>query len=249
MKLIVAGATGFVGSEVIRLSLERPDITSVIALSRTPISLLQLSKDGADVSKLENVIVKDYRDYPDSVRKAFAGANACIWTIAVTPARTGGVSFEEIKQVCQDYPLIGLRTMRDSGVNRPFRFIYLSGSAAPRDSTKPPPFLSEYLVMRGETENRLLAIASESKGALEVCAAKPGWITDTTFTRRSIMAFVMRLAVSMPSVSVAECSAAMLDQIVHGFDTEPLLNEAMVTIGRRVLSASTRTRTVDLTKD
>ena len=79
MKLIVAGATGFVGSEVIRLSLKRPDITTVIALSRTPISLPLQPEDGADVSKLRNIIVKDYGDYPESVKKEFAGADACIW--------------------------------------------------------------------------------------------------------------------------------------------------------------------------
>jgi nucleoside-diphosphate-sugar epimerase len=75
MNLIVAGATGFVGSEVIRLSLKRPDITTVIALSRTPIPLPQQPEGGADVSKLRNVIIKDYGDYPDSVKKEFAGAD------------------------------------------------------------------------------------------------------------------------------------------------------------------------------
>ncbi len=79
MKLIVAGATGFVGREVIRQSLKRPDITAVIALSRTPISPPQQPEDGADISKLRNIILKDYGEYPESVRKDFAGADACIW--------------------------------------------------------------------------------------------------------------------------------------------------------------------------
>ena len=77
MKLIVAGATGFVGKEVIRLSLKRPDITTVIALSRTPV--LPAPEDGTDVSKLRNVIIKDYGGYPDSVKNDLAGADACIW--------------------------------------------------------------------------------------------------------------------------------------------------------------------------
>lgn len=75
-----------------------------------------------------------------------------------------------------------------------------------------------YLLMgieksQGEAENRLLAIAAENKSNLEVCVAKPGWITAATFSRRSIMAFVMRLAVSMPSVTVTvtEISATMMD--------------------------------------
>jgi uncharacterized protein YbjT (DUF2867 family) len=78
MKLIVAGATGFVGREIIRLSLKRPDITEVIALSRTSMSQ-PYPEDGADVSKLRNVIVKDYGDYPDRIKNEFARADACIW--------------------------------------------------------------------------------------------------------------------------------------------------------------------------
>lgn len=44
MKLIVTGATGFVGKEVVRLSLKQPDITAVVALSRTPLSMPQIQK-------------------------------------------------------------------------------------------------------------------------------------------------------------------------------------------------------------
>ena len=75
MKLIVAGATGFVGSEVIRQSLRSREITSIVALSRKPINV----DLGTESAKLKNVVVKDYTSYPDEVKKEFAGANACIW--------------------------------------------------------------------------------------------------------------------------------------------------------------------------
>jgi hypothetical protein len=42
-------------------------------------SLPQQPEDGADISKLRNVIIKDYGEYPESVKKEFAGADACIW--------------------------------------------------------------------------------------------------------------------------------------------------------------------------
>ena len=48
----------------------------------------------------------------------------------------------------------------------------------------------------------------------------------------------MRLAISMPSVTVTECSAAMLDQVANGFEKEPLVNKDLIRIGRRVLKAS-----------
>jgi len=55
---------------------------------------------------------------------------------------------------------------------------------------------------------------------------------------RSIVAFAVRLVISMSTVSVTECSAAMLDQAVNGFEKEPLVNEDLVRIGRRVLNDS-----------
>ena len=79
MKLIVTGATGFVGSEIIRQSLKNPKITSVIAVARRPVPTPpNLDKD-ADPSKLHSLTIKDYDTYPDEVKRQFAGADACIW--------------------------------------------------------------------------------------------------------------------------------------------------------------------------
>ena len=75
MKLIIAGATGLVATEIIKQSLQIHEITSVIALSRRPIHV----DDGIDSSKVKNVIVSDYGEYPDDVKAEFQGANACIW--------------------------------------------------------------------------------------------------------------------------------------------------------------------------
>ena len=69
-----------------------------------------------------------------------------------------------------------------------------------------------------------------------MCVTKSGWISSSTFSTRSIMAFVLKWTVSVPSVTVNECSAAMLDQVVNGFEKEPLMNEDLIRIGRRVLS-------------
>ncbi len=79
MKLIIAGATGFVASELLRQSLCWPEITSVVAVARKEVSVPDQLGPGADASKLKSVVVRDYDDYPDEVRKEFAGADACIW--------------------------------------------------------------------------------------------------------------------------------------------------------------------------
>lgn len=79
MKLIVAGASGFVAGEIIRQSLSNPRITSVVALARQPVSAPSDLDRKADVSKLDSVILEDYERYPEDVMKQLAGADACIW--------------------------------------------------------------------------------------------------------------------------------------------------------------------------
>ena len=75
MKLIIAGATGFVAKEIIRQCLSRPDITSVVALARKPVT----APEGVDSSKLKSVVVENYGEYSDEVKKELSGANGCIW--------------------------------------------------------------------------------------------------------------------------------------------------------------------------
>jgi hypothetical protein len=81
MKLIIAGATGFVAREVIRQSLSRPEITSVVALARSSVAVPEKLPAGADASKLKSVVIQDYEVYSDDIKKEFSGAGACIWYV------------------------------------------------------------------------------------------------------------------------------------------------------------------------
>lgn len=81
MKLIVAGATGLVATEVINQCLQMPEITSIIALSRKPLEIKHINS-----SKLKTVIIKDYGIYPDEVTAQLASADACIWYAPPCPS-------------------------------------------------------------------------------------------------------------------------------------------------------------------
>lgn len=79
MKLIIAGSTGLVGTELVRQALSNPAIATVLALARRETPIPSKLNPGADASKLKSVICDDFENYSDSVKKELSGADACIW--------------------------------------------------------------------------------------------------------------------------------------------------------------------------
>ncbi|KAI1473805.1 NAD(P)-binding protein [Daldinia eschscholtzii] len=231
MKLIISGATGFVAREVIRQSLSRNEITSVVALARKPVSIPEKLPPDANPSKLKSVVIEDYENYPEEVKNEFAGAAACIWTVAITPTKSKTYDFEEVKRVCQTSTIAGLRAMHESGVSKPFRFLYMSGAAAERDRGKPVRYQPEYSYMRGETENKVLQLAAELDG-VEASVVKPGFITAPGEIMKSIAGTMIQYTIGIASISVVDLATAMLDQVANGFEKDPLMSEDLIRIAK-----------------
>ena len=72
----------------------------------------------------------------------------------------------------------------------------------------------------------------------QACAAKPGIITKPGDFFGSAFATVMKFAGIVPNLPVAEVAAAMLDQVINGFEKEPLQHDDLARIGKRVLSTA-----------
>ncbi|OBT81215.1 hypothetical protein VE02_10031 [Pseudogymnoascus sp. 03VT05] len=183
MKLVVAGSTGFVGTEIVRQALSHPGITSVVGLARRPTLMPHDEGHGIDIRKLKSVVCEDFNNYTDNVKQELAEADACIWLISVTITRAKSVSQENAREICLEYTMTGLDTISQlsrGSPSKPFRFIYTSGAKSERDPSKSPWFMSDYLFLRGEVETRVLNYAKESGGAVEACVAKPGLVDGET---------------------------------------------------------------------
>jgi len=74
MKYILAGTSGFIGSEILAHCLSNPLITSLLILSRRPLPDIK-SRD----PRINVVVLDDFLTYPESVKSEFSGVKAVLW--------------------------------------------------------------------------------------------------------------------------------------------------------------------------
>ncbi|KAG9254033.1 putative nucleoside-diphosphate-sugar epimerase [Emericellopsis atlantica] len=232
MKVIISGATGLVATAVVQQSLAHPKISKVIALSRRAVEL----PDNVNSSKLKQVLIKDYNEYPEDILEELRGAHACIWTVAITPSKSMTYPWEDVVKICQTSTTTALHAMIGAGMAEPFRFLYVSGDRVDPDSPPKPGPMGRYIQLRGETENMVRQIAEQYHGKVQVCIARPGIVTsDATYTR-AFWGSAVRTLNPVANVSRDELAAAMVDQVVNGFDKKVLANADLKTRGREVLT-------------
>ena len=76
MKVILTGATGFIGGEVLHQALAAPSITSLICLTRRPLPAAAVSNP-----KLQTIQLTDFTSYPPELLSQLEGAECCIWCV------------------------------------------------------------------------------------------------------------------------------------------------------------------------
>ena len=77
-----------------------------------------------------------------------------------------------------------------------------------------------------------MAFAEEHKGEVEASVAKPGMITSPDKPLTSILVSAANLIREMPSIKRTEIATAMLEQVIHGFESDTLSNDDLIRLGK-----------------
>jgi nucleoside-diphosphate-sugar epimerase len=162
MRILLTGATGFVGSEVLNQLLHSSAVSQVTCLTRRPLTVAS--------SKLDEILRSDFSRYDDSLARRLAQHSGCIWAL-------GGKASDipaEYARVTHTFTVACARAIA-SCANVNFSFCYLSGMGAdPTESTRVPwEKLTRHL--KGRTE-RDLAEITQANPQFAVRSFRPGGI-------------------------------------------------------------------------
>ncbi|GIJ90179.1 hypothetical protein Asppvi_009131 [Aspergillus pseudoviridinutans] len=222
MKVIIAGATGFVGQEILSQCLAHPSITSIVALCRRELPITD--------PKLHVHLMKDqdFLSYSDpQLSASLRGADACIWTLGITPSRASDE--QALRRVTLEYTSQAAKAFnnaftasneagQEASAGSKFRFVYFSGGLAERDQSKPLWFYAGYRRMR----NILLEQAAAHPATFESYIMRPGLVLSRQGT------FADRVRGLAPSVRVDVLARAAVDVAVQGH-SEKIWENAQIT--------------------
>lgn len=212
MRLILTGATGFVGGEVLDQALKDPSIGRVTVLTRRPL--------GRTAPKLKEIVLRNFLDY-SSVRNDLQ-ADACIWCLGVSQTQ---VSRDEYVKITYDYAMRAAEAM--FAVNPELNFCFLSGARADHEEKS----RVYYGKIKGRTERELLKLKPA-----RVYSFRPGFIAPAykgqkrpLITKIFTPAFLVadRLTDHNASVSCRQLARCLLDVAKRGSGQHVLDNRTI----------------------
>ncbi|MEO6102337.1 MAG: NAD-dependent epimerase/dehydratase family protein [Pseudoxanthomonas sp.] len=184
-KVLLAGASGMVGSAVLRQALADPRIGEVVAPARRAL---------ATHAKLRNPLV-DFDDLP--VDAPWWEVDAVICTLGTTIRDAG--SRAAFRKVDFDYPLAVARNALEHGAST---FVLTSATGASADSR------IFYSRTKGELENALRALGYES-----LCLVRPGLLEGARERHRPLEHAGMKLLGAMGPLLPRRYRAVPAEQV------------------------------------
>jgi nucleoside-diphosphate-sugar epimerase len=138
MKIIITGATGLIGAEVVRQAIVDNDITEMILLVRSQPELVH--------PKINVVLHSNFLDY-SGTEKYFSSADAIIWCLGISQTQVSKKQYEIIT-----YDYLNACAQFCMQVNPSIRFVFVSGDGADRTEKSRTLFKR----LKGKAENSLL---------------------------------------------------------------------------------------------
>ncbi|OTB12767.1 hypothetical protein K445DRAFT_304776 [Daldinia sp. EC12] len=223
MKVLIVGASGSIGSQVLLHCLSHPDITAVVAFVRR-----DLPANISGHPKLQCVIIQDFSKWPEEALHVHSDAVGMLWNMGTN---TGDILAD------LEYPLAFIesmgRVLETLSSRPPFKYVHLSGKFVRQNQEEKLCFLEEARKMKGRLETRSLAFAKSHAAIWKTFIVRPGAVATENLLIPGIIAMVLGENLS---VRVEELAAFMTYLAMDGRGEDSLIeNTRIVRKGRELL--------------
>ncbi|KAF4447749.1 nucleoside-diphosphate-sugar epimerase [Fusarium austroafricanum] len=225
MKVVVTGATGLVGNEIVKRCLADARITKVVILTRKAVSMDIECHPKSDV-----IMVQDFTRYSDEVLLRLEGSSACLWLISQN--RAIGAHPDQhnhnkayLHHVNVELPLAAAKALNERIAPKTpggskFSFVFCS------NRTKSSSLLSlgDPRKPKSEAEKGLCEIADASPETFSAWILRPSAIVtpDTPKKRRLVGGR------SSNGVDVAQMAKAFVTVACEGYKDRVIDNDALL---------------------
>lgn len=220
--IVLAGATGFIGSEILSQCLSNRSITHIYCLTRRP-----LPDDLSTHPKITQVQHDNFDDLPDHLFERFRGwgVGGCIWALGspvnahanLEEAQKTGISYpvqaaEKFARICApEY----METQKGSYIY-PFRFIFMSFWGAEEDQFRSLWIWGDTRRIKGAAEKGLNETMDSSevidgKKCLDVISLRVGTVLQKGDAITSMLAMG-----TVPSITVDRLAKKAIHVVVLG---------------------------------
>jgi dTDP-4-dehydrorhamnose reductase len=223
MIIIVTGATGMIGAEILRQALADNTITKVFAIVRRPLV--------APHPKLTVIVHNNFLDY-SPITDIFRQASACIWCLGVSQMQ---VSKEEYAVITHDYTIAAAKAIIAASPS--CIFLFTSGDGADTTEKSNTIFARE----KGRTENDLVKLAMKNLYIIRPGAIKPineynstpPFIYKINYAIIGLLYPLVKVLGSSLIIKSTEIAIAVLHIVKNGNKKRLLGNKAMIAINKR----------------
>ncbi|KAI1495373.1 hypothetical protein F5X96DRAFT_613213 [Biscogniauxia mediterranea] len=220
MNLIIAGGTGFVGSEVVRQAIADTRIKHAFVLTRKP-----LPDDIPKDDKVTVILHDDFSTYPPSLIEKLTDAEACVWSIGGRATQFPDV--ETARRVSVDFTIAAAKAFLDNLAprlpdGRKFRFLFCSGKFAEWDDKKKLSFMSDTRHIKGQVEKGLCELADANPDKFEVFIVRPGGIASKGGRLKATSANLVGF------ITVDHLAKDMLEIVVNGHSQRIVESEVLI---------------------
>lgn len=226
MRILLTGATGFIGREILEQCITHNYVDRVYVLTRKPLDQKYFKGE-----KVVEIIHENFEEYPDSLlnRLRDEGVEGCIWALGGRVEQYKNL--EEAQRVGINYPVQAAEAfakklataLSPSAMPKkkfPFRFAFISGWGAEQDQFRTLWLWSDSRKIKGAAEKGLFDIAAQSDEIMghkcfDVLSLRPG-----TVMNKSDAISTLLWEATVPSVTVDRLAKIAIRTVMEGSGDE-----------------------------